>query len=1575
MSESLMRRATPDQNAVLRQANADYMQLQSHMAGIAFPPPVFEPMGFDAPDFEGGFDMGAPEFNDDSYLDMSFEADLFFMGLGQDIRDEASFKEDGESREFLDGKKKEQELKEKEQKEWAKKHEKELKKQGVKVIVAPDGTVKLVNENSPPPEIVSSGEFRDFMAGKQPEYSGKGAEAAKWLAENKERLAGLGITVRVQGEDFTVENTRMKNAALDQKAFAGSGFGGPDFKSFLAGAIPTFNGNDKGLAGWLADNMQALEKAGVFVHVELDADGSPKGGFSLQNRKIPLAPDVQKKALRELVRDTKRAMADAKSALLKARDLKAGNPAESKKLKDQGLARLANARFQRNVISKFVSFSRMLKAEKSGVKRLPPAYQNLLKKMDGFPASAKTAGERLLAIRKSAFIAELAHTRISLAGLGSKAQLKAGDIKKIDGFLNSAIRMFEKSTPESFEKAQLILTIAREHVSISLERRAARLDSLEAKHIDFYASVEGDPLFRTGGKFDPEKFRQLTGVPYGDFKAKAGRLLPGFARVLSHYSTKAVSHYDLSLRHLESVLALAESAQPPDMRKAVALLGMASRERAGGRKQHAQLYRIKPLIAASAELYSAMARLPSVRRTESDTSGWRLGPQGKNDLVALRKTVQENYAATVTCIYKAALCLLASQNSKEGEAHAGQAKAFLKRAQAANIEFQKSAAMFHTHYSLTKAIATQVQNIGSKAYDDAAQGESAVDGMQYYLGKLIGDPVNRPRFEAIFKSYYTRTITNPNTLATAKWPRGELLREHIKAYMGWENYRALYDEKSTPAQLKAAATRILNLTVDVEKSVTTGNEKGQISTTIIVKEKMGDHLQKHSSRIPIYNTLKGVKEGKALTPEKRRELLLEFLRLGGNMTMVGALGRVDSGFEDALRSQFRNDFLKRVTGLRKQLAEIKNTGKDISRNGNFILENLRPKDVYFESGIGGGPRVRFANPKVADAYRKLEADAAYVAPIVGDMSEFLPDMDESLRLRARNLLLGVAEFQAKRQKYIEHEERTQRLVMAGTIVGTLIMMPFVPLIGATGIGAFSFIATGTTLGSAAPAVIMAYKKYKMAKKDPNVPQSGKNKAYEDFRKECILGGLVTIPFLGYAGRTFAASRGALRLASTFAGFESLGIVSAYLGYEQYKLGMNQVSEGEFGWGAFNLAFGGIGFASGVLGPISSFKDATALHRPKVPGAPATAGKPVTQPARNAAGADSGPGAGVARPEPPGAPAAPGRQAVQPPRESAGPNPVTKPDAPAKPTAQPREEVPGPKARPGGEAVQPKPPAAPAAATPAERMPANITNLEEANIVLRDSKTLTDAQAGRIKAAQERIVQQIKSGVKLTPQQADAYREFRKLLNLTPAADAIELRQFHGKVAGNQNISVKNVASAIAARQKLLNVGRLRPLESTERSSLALFEAAIAAQKDKDLKALSAFNSRFSGTPYNPSKYEKSIAGLAYERLALLDKQSLTPAEAAVLSAHRSLMGKFEALKVDLGSAESLTGFVNDLRSANQGIRSSATAEFNRLPEGVKGQVRALLQHFTANNLWSARSREQQIAAAKEYAERIKQLKQ
>jgi hypothetical protein len=1005
----------------------------------------------------------------------------------------------------------------------------------------------------------------------------------------------LGVRVQVQGAEFTIENTRMKKTPIDSKPFSGSGFGGPEFKSFIEGKTPALNGKDKTLAGWLLKNRQSLEKAGVFVHLELDAKGNPTGSYSLQNKKMlpKTVSALAQKTLGGLVGNAKKTLADAKAILLKARGLKTSNPDEAKKLAKQGLMKLAHARFLQNTISGFLHLSRVLYAQKSPAKRLPSDYKGLLKKVDGILSSAKTPDEKVLALRKSSFILDLANTKILLTRLGRSAILKSATLKKIDGFLNSAKTLFGQNAPESFERAQFILTTAKRFISVSLERRAARLDNLEARYIDFYDNVEKNPLFRAGGVFDPKKFEKLTGVPYADFKTKSGRLLPGFAKVISHYSRKSVAHYDISLKHLERAMAMASSGQKPQMSKITAILSVALRQQIVGRKQHAQLFQIKPLLAASAEIYRMMGKMPSIRKTELDTSSWRLGEKGRNDLISARKTVQANYATTIAYIYRASLCLLASQKTKgnEKEANLKQAKALLARAQAANTILQRNAGRFYRDYTYTKAFATSVQGIATKAWDDTAQGEPVVGAMADYLGRLAGNPKNRPRFNALVRRYFIKMMTNPNLLATTKWPRGREIRKYINDYMGWDVFRTFYDENATPAQVKRAATKLLDMKVDAEKSVIGNDRSGQISNKITVKVKLRDHLRTLYGATSLYKRLTDMEKGKGpLTLDKRRELLLDFMKKIDNKTVVRAMKRVIEGIDNSLKTHVRTLFLKHIKSLKAYLVQIKSAGKRIQVNGTYILKNLRPKDIDFESRVGVGTRVRLTNPTVAKAYRQLEKDAAFVAPVVGNMSEFLNDMDKSLSAATRNLVTNVARFEANRQKYVELQERKNELITGGAIIGLLIAMPFTA--GKSGLVAFGVIATGATIGATVPSVYMAYKEYDMKKKDPNVKQSEKNKAYNNFLYECVMAGLVAVPVIGSAGRAFAASRGALTWARAAAGLEAVGVASGWLGVKQVYDGTTMICEGKIVWGAFNIAFGSLGIAGGVLGPLGVMSSET-----------------------------------------------------------------------------------------------------------------------------------------------------------------------------------------------------------------------------------------------------------------------------------------------------------------------------------------------------------------------------------------------
>ncbi|MFH1684681.1 MAG: hypothetical protein ABH983_00080, partial [Candidatus Micrarchaeota archaeon] len=1358
MAEGIRRDSGANLGPVLSQATSQLLQLQQHMDGLSLPEQTYDPMSFDTPEFDSYFAMDEPEFYDPMYMDDSYDSDVFFSGIdpdvfaGEDGQLDASFQDDKEFEEFLKGKKKEYELKKEEQKKLAKKKEEELKKKGIRIVVV-GGKTKLVNGTttiSLPKSFTSSRKFKLFQEGKLPVHSGSDPKVVNWLVQNKKRLEQLGIKVQTDGSNYIIENTKMKKTPLNAQLFAGSGFGGRDFKSFLAGYTSVFNAKSKKLADWLLKNKQMLEKAGIFVHIELDANGNPKGRFSLQNKKIlpKTVTAIQKKALGALIGTAKKMMADAKSILLKSKSLKKSNPVEAGKLAKQGLIKLAKARFLKNIVSRFISLSRLLYAKKNQAKKLPTKYQTLLKKMDGVLSSAKTPEQKQLALRKATFILDMANTKMFLTKIGRSALLKSARMRKIEGFLNTAINLFEKGTPESFEKAQFLLLNTQKYTSISLERRAAKHDQFAAKFIQFYDDVEklvNFPIFKTGGRFDPKKFQRLTGMSYDDFKTKTGKFKAGFAKVISHYSKKSIAHYDQALKNLETLSTLTTSSQKPIKRKLTALLAGAYQQQLLGRKSHAQLFQVKPLISASSQIYKVMAALPSLKKTESEPKTWGLGEAGRKDLLTLRKKVQVQFATTITHLYRASLHLLSSQNAKGAERTTltNLAKSELTKAQYANQRFQKSAALFHKQYFFTKAIASAIQRTTTKAWEDACDADSTVGAMKFYLGSISGLKY-RDRYNAMVRSYFVRLITNPNLLATAKWPRGKELRAHISKYMGWDVFRTFHDSNATSSQIKRAAKKMLDMTVKVESSVIgTTARTGQIANKVTIKVSLRSHLAAHPNRKPLLDQLLKMEKGQgSSTLEQRRKVLLTFMKLCGNETALSAFKRVLEGVDNSLKGHFRTVFSQHIKYLSKELINVNKAAKRVRTNGTFILKNLRPADIGFECTTTNPNKLLLANPQVSKAYMQLQSDAGYLAPIVGDMSEFLVGLDNALSRTTRTLVKGVANFEANRQKYVELEERKNRLIQAGAITGLLIATPFT--LGKSGVAAVGIIATGAAIGATIPSVYMAYKKHDMMRNDPNVSKADKQKAYNAFLFECVMAGLVALPTIGTVGRTFAASRGALTTARMFAGLEALAITGTYAGTMQVYAGTTMICEGKTFWGAVNLAFGAFSVTSSGLGIVGIVKGTTQIGKipPKIP--------PKTAP----------PASSPRGPQPP--PVAPGQKPIKPSTPAQRPAitgrpkppPASAPVGPRPPPTAPGQKPIGtgkPNAPPPGPAVKPTPPpVAPGQKPILTKTQIHFRNLETATAALKSSKPLTSSQAAQIKTSYQEIQKLIQSRTKLNP---------------------------------------------------------------------------------------------------------------------------------------------------------------------------------------------------------------------------------
>ena len=700
------------------------------------------------------------------------------------------------------------------------------------------------------------------------------------------------------------------------------------------------------------------------------------------------------------------------------------------------------------------------------------------------------------------------------------------------------------------------------------------------------------------------------------------------------------------------------------------------------------------------------------------------------------------------------------------------------------------------------------------------------------------------------------------------------------------------------------------------------------------------------------------------TLEQRRKLLMTFMKLCGNNTALSAFKRVLEGVENSLKGHFRAVFSQHIKYLKNELVNVNKAAKRVNKNGTFILKNLRPADIGFECTTTNPNKLLLANPKVARAYNQLQRDASYLAPIVGDMSEFIsgsadesfPGLDKSLLTATRTLVKGVATFEANRQKYVELEERKGRLIKAGAITGLLIAAPFTA--GKTGLAALGLMATGAAIGATIPSVYMAYKKHDMMRNDPNVSKTDKQKARNDFIFECVMAGLVVLPTVGTIGSSFAASRGALTTARMFAGLKAIAITGTYAGTMQVYAGTTMICEGKTFWGAVNLAFGAFSVTSSGLGIIGIMRGNTQIGKikktpPKTP-TDERFMKRTTSPKQPPTQKPPPPGPKI-KPTPP--PTAPGLKPIK---------PVSKPSTTGRPTAP----SPGPKVKPS------PPPTAPGQNPTLTKIQIHFRNLETATAALKSSKPISNSQAAQIKTSYQQIQKLVQSRTKLTPKQAQIYRDFRTRLHIAPGADATRLSQFQRSVTGNRFITSNTVSLVLAARQRILTVGKIRSLSGIENKALAAFDAAIKVQKVRDLKVISSFNTKYSKATNKPPQSEISLARSAYERMALLQKSKLTTIkESTTLTVHRRLLdsiGKISGAK--LSTAPSLVKFVSDLRSANSGTRSAATAKFNRLPKPVQAQVRALQQHLTNNNLWSPRNKSRQLAAARTYAEKIKQLR-
>ncbi len=219
--------------------------------------------------------------------------------------------------------------------------------------------------------------------------------------------------------------------------------------------------------------------------------------------------------------------------------------------------------------------------------------------------------------------------------------------------------------------------------------------------------------------------------------------------------------------------------------------------------------------------------------------------------------------------------------------------------------------------------------------------------------------------------------------------------------------------------------------------------------------------------------------------------------------------------------------------------------------------------------------------------------------------------------------------------------------------------------------------------------------------------------------------------------------------------------------------------------------------------------------------------------------------------------------------------------------------------------------APAMLAP-EAIARDVTALEEGAAAFRrvaagEQISISADRLAEINAAGRRLRDMVQAGMRLEPAQMQALNAYRALMEVQPARDLRTLRtmsegtSFRRAARGayetilrrNRLASTEEFVDAIAARDRLRALGRIRPNTPAEAEALRNFDRYVAAQANTDAQALSSFGQRVRAGGAPLSVGEIAAARTAYDRLSLgvQEAGTATPQQVAAMRAYRTAMSE------------------------------------------------------------------------------------
>ena len=1055
-------------------------------------------------------------------------------------------------------------------------------------------------------------DFESFLAGESPEFSGTNAKQAAWINENSALLAQYSIEAQVEGDRFLIRNSSFSTQPLDQSLFDESGMKSKPFESFIGGVSPALEGDNRLQARWIQENEQALTQNGIHAYVEVDNKGEATGRFTLQNLGfLPRNISSQERdAIGRSLEDARSGMETAELAFTKAEQFAASRSAEdqakARSLAKDALGYMDRAQALYGAITTYVESKRSLYAREAEIKGMP-ASGKLLDESSSFMAdslSARSDTERIVNIRNADFLLHYLDANLYLKK--TRDLLPADQRSEIAASLNDAVKLFNQKDANSFERAYFIVGQTHSLMTILLERAGAQAQyDAVRKTVLPEIELEKLPLFQTGGVFDKERFKSLTGVSIEEFKAGTKEAKAGIPNILAKMYAESLGHYDDSLSLLRSTIAHAVQNAAPDNGLVNSNLEEVQKQREAAMLSFVRTAQLDPVFGELRNISNIVGHLPS----KEEVAGLHLSPEGMKELLDSRNTLLRSYRQESEALSGAFLYLMAAQNS-QGEARKGftnQAQGMLVSATRQGAVFMRSAKGFNEIHGKTAGVVSYITSLGISGEESAVYGQDLMRIAKEHLQEMQKNPslVRKPFLEA---------VTNPRFMP--ELPHREELLGYIEHLGGVHVLQSLYDENASPAVIDRAIGDVLNAKFDVIDNTRVSTRGGMGGGGVVyirgshtLEELLASDNPHHDEwRDPeLLARLKELKENpSAFNLDERRDILLKVIKKSGPVQT-----RALESIERYMNETFAEAFDSRIQDLYYRGEKMPGLAQDIQNDVRFIMLNLQPSGVEVIRE-GKMSRIEFKDPKVQKAYERLMQNVGEVHNLPSEMAHVIPNFAEGLSESSREIPRLVAQAESNYQEQRDEQERRMMWIAGGATLGLLAAAPFTG--GQSLWGMAGVVGTGVGVGMAVPSLVFTVEDYRTLSSDPKATLEQKNKAWRSLWYEVGLNSVMLLPVVGHATRAWAIGRGALALARLGAGMEvagGIGMVGfgAYQGYE----GVEMMREGHTGWGLFNAGMGALfmfGGAPTAIGGMRSWSSISRLSKAMI--SPEAIAKDITQ---------------------------------------------------------------------------------------------------------------------------------------------------------------------------------------------------------------------------------------------------------------------------------------------------------------------------------------------------------------------------